>query len=556
MNRVLNYFTDVSSGLSWAPLLWPFVFFLPFFCLFLLRRNRPAWFGGIVAWGAPISNSLVVLVIAAFVVADLSYCLTSAFWDHNEPSFGIQSWLFWRGDAVYQNLLTEQRYSLPYGPYGYMAVGLCQKLIGPGVFATKFLPCLAGSLAIGLFYVVLRKRTSPRVALLFTSLLAALSLRLGPFPFWSRSEPFLLLCVTTALFAATRKDLVNTVLLGVSLGVAFDLKVSAVIYFLPIVIMAFENGFDRAALIKSGAIAGVVAVLPFIVFPQISLSNYMTVLQVIGKRGFGILEFRLSLEWLVTISLPLSGGLLFYRLIRSSPSDPSGGSEKRLFAAVLVASIALLMFASKLGAGPHHFLPLIPIVLLIAAEQLGKGRSYQWHSSMVGVTGYALCFSWLLSCLLVALGSAYSISADAIRKEAQAAASIRDLQKVVDEHPSYTLLGGAPLGGLAVASSYQLELVFKGMPPAIQPPAQMDFQLAGIPETDLTRFEKEIEDTYRKPIAWVVPKGSVPFGMKTAFDQSRPLFSEKYRREFGERFVTTESSLFFDLYTPKATREP
>ena len=122
MSSLLNFFADVSARLSWAPLLWPFVFFIPFFCLFLLKRYRPGWFAGLAGWGAPICNSFAVLVLAAFLAADLSYCLSSAFWDHNEPAFGIQSWLFWRGDAVYQNLLTEQRYSGPYGPYGYIAV--------------------------------------------------------------------------------------------------------------------------------------------------------------------------------------------------------------------------------------------------------------------------------------------------------------------------------------------------------------------------------------------------------------------------------------------------
>jgi hypothetical protein len=104
------------------------------------------------------------------------------------------------------------------------------------------------------------------------------------------------------------------------------------------------------------------------------------------------------------------------------------------------------------------------------------------------------------------------------------------------------------LGGEPVESSYHLQLVFKGMPPGLQPPAQMDFQLAGIPETDLTKLEKEIEQGYRRPIAWVVPKGSLPLGMKTAFDQSRPLFSEKFQREFAEGFVKGGSSRFFDFY--------
>jgi hypothetical protein len=79
----------------------------------------------------------------------------------------------------------------------------------------------------------------------------------------------------------------------------------------------------------------------------------------------------------------------------------------------------------------------------------------------------------------------------------------------------------------------------------------MDFQLARFPEADLTRLEKEIEEKYRKPIAWIAPRGSTPLGMKTAFDQSRPIFSEKFQREFAERFGKGGSSRFFDFYLPR-----
>ncbi len=551
MHRFSSFISGVSTDLSWAPLLWPFAFFVPFFCLFFLRYSRPRSFAPFQGWGGPICKGVACLVIAAFIGADLSYCLSSVFWDHNEPAFGIESWLFWRGDSVYQDLLTQERYSGPYGPYGYIAVGLCQGLIGPSVFATKLLPCIAGALAIALFHLVLSRRTSGSVALLFTSLLAALSLRLGPFAFWSRPDPFLLLCVTTGLIAASRKSLATTVLLGIAIGVAVNLKIHSVLYFIPVAMIAVRTGFDRAALMKVATIAAIVAIVPFIFLPQISVWNYLGMLRVIGKRGFGLLECRLSWEWLVTVSLPLTGALLFYRLTCRNSREKLDRAEKRYLAAIVVASVALLVFASKLGAGPHHFLPLIPVILFFAAEQTGKGRGFRWHSSMVGVTSYALCFSWLLSCVLVALGSAYSISSGAIRNEAEAAASIRDLKQLVDEHPGYTWLGGASLGGEPLESSYHLELVFKGSPPGVIPPVQMDFQLARFPEADLTRLENEIEKKYRQPIAWVVPRGSTPLGMKTAFDQSRSLFSEKFQREFAERFAKGGSSRFFDFYFPR-----
>jgi hypothetical protein len=551
MNHLLKLFSDVCSALSWAPLFWPFAFFIPFFCLFCLRRYRPAWFNGGECWAGSISTAFAGLVLIGFFAADLSYCLSSAFWDHNESTVGIQSWMFWRGDAVYQNLVTEQRYSAPYGPYVYIIVGLCQGLTGPGVLATKLMPCAAGAAAIILFWLALRRSVSTRVALLFTCLLAALSLRLGPFAFWSRPDPFLLLCVTTGLVVAARKGLANTVLLGVALGVAINLKIQSALYFIPIAMIAIRNGFDLAALANAAAIALAVTILPFLVFPQIALGNYLGILRLVGKRGFGFLEYRLSLEWLVTVSLPLAGAFLFHQTTSDKRPDALDANDRRVLGSILVAAVAILIFASKLGAGPHHFLPLIPIILLFAVEQKEKGRTFRWQPSIAGVIGYAFCFSWLFSCGLVAIGSAYSLSTDAIRKEAEAAGAIRDLRQLVDEHPAYTWLGGAALGGLPIDSPYHLQLVFKGMPPGVIPPAQMDFQLARFREVDLTKLEKEIREKYGRPIAWVVPKGSLPFGMKTAFDQSHPLFSEKFQREFAEGFAKGGSSKFFDFYLPR-----
>ena len=52
-------------------------------------------------------------------------------------------------------------------------------------------------------------------------------------------------------------------------------------------------------------------------------------------------------------------------------------------------------------------------------------------------------------------------------------------------------------------------------------------------------------------LAWIVPKGSTPLGMKTAFDQTRLLFSEKAQHEFADRFEKAGSSRFFDFYLPR-----
>ena len=85
----------------------------------------------------------------------------------------------------------------------------------------------------------------------------------------------------------------------------------------------------------------------------------------------------------------------------------------------------------------------------------------------------------------------------------------------------------------------------------INPPMQMDYQLAKVAESDLAKLEKELEEKYHRPIAWVVPKGAQPISMKTAYQPDRPLFSDKFHQEFAARFEKTESSRYFDLYSAK-----
>ena len=228
MRRVLDFLNDFAFDLSWSPWFWSFAFVIPLFGLFFLRYYRPRWIAPFVGLGSPAWKSVACLMIAAFLGADVIYCLSSSFWDHVEPSVGIGSWTFWRGEPLYQGLETQQRYSGVYGPYTYILQSCCQGLFGPSVFATKLPGCAAGAGAIALFFVLLSKRTSAGTALLFTGLLAALCLRLGPFAFWARSDPLLLFCVTLGLFAATRKTTASAILLGLSLGLASSLKFNAV----------------------------------------------------------------------------------------------------------------------------------------------------------------------------------------------------------------------------------------------------------------------------------------------------------------------------------------
>ena len=314
-------------------------------------------------------------------------------------------------------------------------------------------------------------------------------------------------------------------------------------------VVAAKTGFDWRSLIRIGSIAAAVALLPFLIFPQVSLLNYLKLLRLMSTRGFGFLEYRLTWEWFVTLSLPIVGPLGFWLLTSSDNSERTDSARKLYLGSIFVAFALLVMFASKVGAGPHHLLPLLPGILLFAAEQTDERIRFTWRSNLLSVTGYALCFSWLISCALVAFRSAWSVSSDSIRQEGAARESVRDLQHIIHQHPNVTLLGGAALGGQPVHSSYHLELVFNGMPPGINPPMQMDYQLAGIAESDLLRLEKELTEKYRRPIAWVVPKGALPFSMKTAYQPDRFLLSAKFQQDFAARFKKTESSTFFDLYT-------
>jgi hypothetical protein len=148
-----------------------------------------------------------IAAIALFVFTVTNYLYSDAFSDLWESSIASISTILLRGQAVYPDLSTEERYALPYGPFLFITLALSQWLLGATTFATK-LPCvLAAVTSVGLLWLVVYRRSrSVATATVFAGLESALLLAFRIQAFWPKPDGLLLLAVSVALVAVLRRS--------------------------------------------------------------------------------------------------------------------------------------------------------------------------------------------------------------------------------------------------------------------------------------------------------------------------------------------------------------
>ncbi|MBA2271193.1 MAG: hypothetical protein H0W20_11440 [Chthoniobacterales bacterium] len=533
-----------------SPLFWGVAFFIPLFCVFFL-----------IARIAPLQKLFVLeetglllaaaVAIVCFVIPPLLYLFTSTFFDHVEPLVAIISWLSWQGTPVYQDLTTHQRYSLPYGPFLFLFEGVAQGLLGPSIFSSKLLSCLAAVGSLGLIYWAFSTNVTKRIALLFTGLCAALFLRYTFFYFWTRPEPILLFFTALGLVSVVRKTSLSPVLLGIALGLSVGLKVHSAVYFLPIFVLAANRNWIFREWLTSAAIAGAITIGGFFAFPQVSLGNYIALLRFASQYGFNIKEYRNAMEWAATMFTPLAATTLFYKISRPEAPIPFAPSERRYLSAICLGVLIAIKPAALSGSGAQHLLPFLPLILFLCAERAQEGARIVWQPRLFSSTAYAFCYSWFVSCALVTTHATYSMVERCLRKEPAEQAAIREVQNIVRDNPGYTFLAGAGGDAEYDATWVRCQLIFAGMPPGIDPMAKMDFTYVDSSEPELPALVQELEERHARPVAWLIPKNSDPFTMRTYYPPGGPLYSEKFRADFEASFERTRQTDLFDLYTPK-----
>jgi hypothetical protein len=371
--------------------------------------------------------------------------------------------------------------------------------------------------------------------------------------FWNRAEPFLLLAVTTGLMAVMRRSNLRAIVFGLIVGLAVGIKPHAGFYFIPLLAIAWQNGWRwRAAAIASATVV-VVAIAPFPMFPQFSLANYWLALNIAAAYPGTERAYLHNAVWLTIILAPAIAPLL---MTRKPGEHRRGRVETQSFvclAAIIVAAVPLMLPASQMAAGQYHFLPLIPTVAFVAAQQAHALREVLWTPHVRSALAQGLRYTWLVSLVLAALARACALSDTFLHAQSSGLAQLRDLQQIIDRHRNETLLMGLGEDRHYFLTLKRPELVFNGMPPGIDAVAAMDFKGRGLPEPKLSALVKELGRRYRKPLLWLVPRNAMPFAMRTYYEPRTELFSDEFRSDFEDGFEQVGSTEFFDLYAAKTS---
>jgi hypothetical protein len=495
------------------------------FALAPLLSKVPLSFGeSLRKRGAQARTLCAALLLAVYFAIVADYLFSPQFLDHLEPMVASMSWAFLHGRPIYHEAASAERYSVLYGPLLYILTSIPLGVLGPSLVTAKLGACLAGVAAFGFLYAAtaaLGLSHSWRLALL-----GWLALALLTFPgasYWIRSEPWMMMLASAALFSAVRlRPLPAALACGALTGLLAGLKIHSGIYAIPAWAWVFQRGGRRT--IAPAAVAMCAAFFaPFIAAPaQISLARMVFWIRETSHHGVSLGVGLSVFEW----------GLFF--AAAAGPPLLANRKNRLYWSAVGVTFLLACGSGSLVGAGRHHLIPWIPS-LVFGFGTLLTEPPVRWHS-------WRAPFAWasVLSMLVIAChhtGDAISESRRFPGKEITA-----ELEEIQARHPGAAIEMG--YGSNYALSFYRPLLVFASGEYLLDGAALMDMQPLGMAVTPATR--ERIKQC--KPGLWLFPRGEEPFGLRHLAPPYVPIFDESLKREFRERFVLAETGRFYSLW--------
>ena len=530
------------------PALWPAVVFAIVAPIHILRADPQKRSAHFTAREGRVLVACGIAAIALFIFSLVSYLSSNGFLDLWESLSGSIAALLRRGQRVYPDLSTEERYASPYGPFLFITLAASQWLFGASAFGTK-LPCvLAALISVGLLWLIVYRRSgSAPFAFVFAGLESALLLAFRIQAFWPKPDGLILLMVSAALVGVLRCNLFSQSIVGVCLGVAIGLKPHAAVYFLPLIPLAQLRGWKLRDFIGSGAAALCVAAAPFIAFPtHFSFRNYILLLAMTAHEGFSFGDALRFLKWVGLLAALI---IVVDRWQRSAVELSRTERRFRLRYRVAIA-VALALAAvpgAAIGAGPRHVMPFIPLILWDVSSRFCKGEIQVCGRDRP--TWRLLAYCAAAACLMVAIQTVGRVLEWRTAGERAVLAQQAELRRVLADYKHANILMGAGSDQHRGTLMARHELTFAGHPIGIDVASAMDYQRARLPEPNLQKLTAELRGRGRE-IVWVVPHGE-PFTTSNIYD-GQPLFSDGFRREFHEAFHATERRSFFDVYSAKA----
>ena len=500
-------------------------------------------------------RALCGLFLAAYLVV-LGFSTTYAgFLTSTEPQVASVAFRWLKGAPLYHDLTSAQRYSLgTYGPMVYLPYALALRVLGAHVLSLRLVVLLTNLCLFLLLWKCYRQLLEPHETWVLIVAVLVYLLNSTIYNFQIRGDLPLVVLAAFGLWAVLNRSVaLGAVLLALACGLAFDIKVTAPLYFLPLYVLLMKrHGWRPAALAAVGA--GACALVPFSL-PGISPVAYLRwLLQTSHQPVLVPGELGRELKTFLFLIAPLA--LLCWTLGRRSlHSLMEYLRENRAFLLTFgLCFAALALAASKIGSGPHHFMPYYPLAGYVAGglyvrskKELSASRSAQPLSFV------PLFWVWFAIALAVQVGSdSFPDVSRLFHSRWEALAVTSDLDVLMKEYPGIPMEMGYGESDLASRlSGYRPLLVFAGNPYTLDTAALDDMQLSGleIPSSTLDYLH-----SCRTQI-WLIPNGEQPFETQNSYSlvdsrlfPPRSLFSDDFRRTFLEQYRKRESTKYFDVW--------
>lgn len=462
-------------------------------------------------------RSFSIGMIGVVVGAALAYLVLPVLFEDAETNIACVSAMAMRGAPVYPAMNAAARYSLAYGPLTYLAHIPLYWLLGESLVSFKLLGILSMLVTLGLSYRICRHYGSSREALVGVGCLSLVLFRYLHVEFWGRNDPLLLCFTALALWAVVEAgDTAAVLAVALSFAVLPNLKITAVFYVLPIlVLLIIQRGWKLAGV--AVAIALALFPSPFLL-PQVSLAGYIAILQTVGKHGLDPGFLARNLQYSAIFLLPT--GMLAW----SGTNPKLSRGQQRYLAAIAAGLLGASFAGAKIGAGSYHLLPLaIPVL-----------QSYFWIRSEREPIPRDRVFSnlsvaWALTMLL------YSTNfVEAVWHSYQFAGPgkkvIADIRSLESQYRGSTLQVGIGDGFRDPTTFYAYQPVFAGQPYLISGASVRDHQFGGVEIPAAT-----LDDLRNCAIrVWLIPLGRQPFSAQNTYYTGDHL---AFGRDFASTFV-------------------
>lgn len=485
-------------------------------------------------WRAPHTLWLALpgLIVATFVLTALWYARQNTYFDMAEPTITAVAAMFRDGRPLYPALDAPEQYVHVYGPVLFLVQAFALTTFGATVAVSKAVGVAAAVMALAVGFWAFARLAGPRTALSAIAAWALLGLTAGNTAFWTRPDPLLALTVALGLAAAEiRHRALATLVLGLALGLAVNLKMTGPLYFLPIaVLFAARHGFP--ALCGSGAAATAVAIAPF-ALPNVSLNHYLDYLELSARNGLMGTRLRQNIEWAMFLLLPCLAATNVPPL-----SNPNSAGRRWFMPALLAAVLGIALVGAKPGGGPFHLLPFAPVLIVAAVSRPGP-----WPHAL-----RSLVVAVVVTMIAMAIPRQLRLIEAVERRSVDAVAA--DVAAFAAAHPTDSIAVG--YAGVSVLSQTGALLALASHDYWLDEPAVQEYRLSGrdVPPATLAAL-----DTCRTRL-WLLPPDTPPFAVTSAYAPLAPadVFSTAFRTTFLRRYARTATTNSFDVWTCQPPR--